>query len=191
MRILALCLFLFAAYTNAFYAMGNIGDNRLQSGNDVYRPAGIVNYTLGLGVFDEPKNLVDYKMAFGFSRLGYSYDEGAESVSLYVLDFNLISWSITFRKVYFEAYVGFSYLLTGSNLTAPMKDDVYEDGFFDAERLYPKYGYRLGYYVMDNLMVAVTANYNYVWWIFDGFEPYDHKTWLIGGFGLSVQYNIF
>jgi len=192
MRILVLCLFLLATYANAFFAFGNLGDNRLQSENNVYRPAGIVNWSLGVGVFDEPQNLIDYKMSFGLTRIGYSFDDGNESVSLYVMDFNLISWSATYKNIYFEIYGGFSYLLFANNFSDYMQEKV-GDEFIDQERVYPRYGYRLGYYVMDNLMVSLTANYNIVWWRYGhgSWNSNNNETLLIGGIGLSVQYNLF
>jgi len=66
--------------------------------------------------------------------------------------------------------------------------------FIDQERIYPKYGYRLGYYVMDNLLVSVTANYNVVHWRYGKTRSWagnNNESLFIGGFGLSVQYNIF
>lgn len=190
MRLLVVCLMLSVVYANAFFTYGNFGDNRLQSENNVYKPGGIINYTLGVGVFDESQNIVDYKMSFGFTRAGYSYDDGDESVSFYMLDFNLVSWSVTYMKILFEAYAGFSYLLVGTNFSDFMEKKV-GDEFIDHERIYPKYGYRLGYCVTDNLLVSLTANYNYVRWRGKSWLGNDHATLLIGGFGLSVQYNIF
>jgi hypothetical protein len=193
MRLLVLCLFFVITYANAFFAYGNLGDSRLQSENNVYRPAGIVSYTVGVGVFDEPESIIDYKMSFGFTRSGYSYNDGNESVSLYILDLNLISWSVTVKKVYFEAYCGLSYLLKGTNFSDYMERKVGEE-FIDQERIYPKYGYRLGYYVMDNLLVGVTANYNMVHWRYGKTRSWagnNNESLFIGGIGLSVLYNIF
>ena len=193
MRVLILCLFLVATYANAFFAFGNLGDSRLQCKNNVYRPAGIVGYTLGVGVFDEPENMVDYKMSFGLTRAGYSYDDGDESVSLYMLDIHLLSWSVKIHNVYVEAFGGLSYLLTYSNFSDYMEEKVGEK-FIDQERLYPKYGFRLGYYVMDNLLVGVTANYNMVHWRYGNTRSWagnNNESLFIGGVGLSVLYNIF
>ncbi|MCQ2107640.1 MAG: hypothetical protein MJZ05_02635 [Fibrobacter sp.] len=194
MRILVLLLFFLTVYANAFYAFGNVGDGRLQNENQVYRPAGIVNWSLGVGMFDEPQNIIDYKMSFGLSRIGYSYDDGKESVSLYVMDFNLVSWSATYKKFYFEVYGGFSYLLIGTNFSDYMQEKI-GDEFINEERFYPKYGYRLGYYVMDNLMVSLTANYNLVKWRFgqeaSSWDGENNGFLLMGGIGLSAQYNIF
>ena len=191
MRVLILCLFLLTVCANAFYGFGDIGDSRLQSENNVYKPAGIVNWSLGAGLFNNPQNIVDYKMSFGFSRVGYSYNDGDESVSLYVIDFNLVSWSVTYKKVYFEVYGGFSYLLVGTNFSDFMQEKVGEE-FFDVERIYPKYGYRLGYYVTDKILVSLRACYNYAMWRYTGsWKSNDSEILLIGGLGLSVQYNIF
>ena len=192
MRILVLCLFLLTAYSNAFYAFGNIGDSRLQSENNVYKPGGIINWSLGVGFFDEPQNVVACKLFLGFSRMSYSYGNAKESVSLYMMDFNLISWSATYKNVYFEVYGGFSFLLMGTNFTSYMHEKVL-DSFIDQERVYPKYGYRLGFYVVDKLMVSLTAHYNYVWWRYgDGsWDGSGQETLLVGGFGLSIQYNLF
>ena len=130
-------------------------------------------------------------MSFGFSRVGYSYNDGDESVSLYVIDFNLVSWSVTYKKVYFEVYGGFSYLLVGTNFSDFVQEKVGEE-FFDVERIYPKYGYRLGYYVTDKILVSLRANYNYAMWRYTGsWKSNDSEILLIGGLGLSVQYNIF
>lgn len=186
MRVLILCLFLVVSYANAFFAYGNLGDSRLQSNHHVYRPAGIVNYTLGIGFHDEPENIVDYKMSFGVTRLGYSYNDGDESVSLYMLDFNLLSWSVSYEKFYFEIFAGFSFRIAGTNFSDYMCEN---DGF--VERYSPKYGYRLGYYIKDNLLVAMTANYNYVLWRYESRIYNSNNMLLVGGIGISVQYNIF
>lgn len=191
MRVLVFLLLVAAVCANAFFAYGNLGDSRLQCENNVFHPAGIVNYTLGIGVFDEPKNIVDYKMSFGFTRSGYSYDDGNESVSLYILDFNFISWSVSYKNFYFEMYGGLSYLIAGTNFSDYMRTKVGNE-VLDPERVYPKYGYRLGYYVKENLLVSLTANYNYVWWRYrSSWLRNNNELLLVGGIGISVQYNIF
>jgi hypothetical protein len=76
MRLLMLIVFLFFANANALYIALNVNDSRLQSKNWIYKPSGIIGFSIESGFFDEPENLVDYKLSIGIKRFGYSFDNG-------------------------------------------------------------------------------------------------------------------
>lgn len=188
MRILILCLFLLVSYANAFYAYGSVSDNRLQSERNVLRFVKKLKWSLGVGVFDEPRNILDYKMSLGFRRVEYSYSD-EKGTSRYVMDFDWMSWSVTYAPVYLEAFCGITYLLPKDNLLDYMDSRKSFEKLIDRVWVYPRYGFKLGFYVADDLMFALTANSSYVWWVYDKHYRRGNGTLLIDGIGVSVQYN--
>lgn len=84
-RILTLVLFV-CGFASAAFLDIDIKDSRLQTENSVYKPGGILGFAAEFGVFNEPENMVDYTLAVGVSRFGYSHSDGDVSVTLaYVL----------------------------------------------------------------------------------------------------------
>ena len=79
-RILTLVLFV-CGFASAAFLDIDIKDSRLQTENSVYKPGGILGFAAEFGVFNEPENMVDYTLAVGVSRFGYSHSDGDVSVS--------------------------------------------------------------------------------------------------------------
>ena len=188
--ILLACCFCSAAFLNI-----DIKDSRLQVDNDVYKPGGILGFATELGVFNEPDNMIDYTLAVGVSRFGYSHSDGEVSVSAWDIYIKPFVWSITVKRVMFEASVGFGYIIQTNNFNPEMKD-VMTNGFDNWEfyqylghRSDFRYGYRLGYRITDQIMVSLVANYQYLWcgW-YGGPSVGDHV--FTGGWGLNLQWNI-
>lgn len=78
-RILILVLFICGFASAAFFDI-DIKDSRLQTENYVYKPSGILGFAAEFGVFNEPENTVDYTLAVGISRFGYSHSDGDVSI---------------------------------------------------------------------------------------------------------------
>src|SRR5574344_837529 len=169
MRLLMLIVFLFFANANALYIALNVNDSRLQSKNWIYKPSGIVGFSIESGFFDEPENLVDYKLSIGIKRFGYSFDNGDGVLSVWGVDLKPCTWSITYKKVMLEAYPSISWHFAQQNLRKRM----YEHGFkkkIDQKRFAPGYGYGLGYHD------------------FSGVDSGLHPDYYMGGLGLSLQW---
>ena len=166
--ILLACCFCSAAFLNI-----DIKDSRLQVDNDVYKPGGILGFATELG----------------------SHSDGEVSVSAWDIYIKPFVWSITVKRVMFEASVGFGYIIQTNNFNPEMKD-VMTNGFDNWEfyqylghRSDFRYGYRLGYRITDQIMVSLVANYQYLWcgW-YGGPSVGDHV--FTGGWGLNLQWNI-
>lgn len=190
MRLLMLIVFLFFANANALYVALNVNDSRLQSKNWIYKPSGIIGFSIESGFFDEPENLVDYKLSIGIKRFGYSFDNGDGVLSFWGVDLKPCTWSITYKKVMLEAYPSISWHFAQQNLRKRM----YEHGFkkkIDQKRFAPGYGYRLGYHINEHILVALYADYKIMSWDYQDFSGVDsglHPDYYMGGLGLSLQW---
>ena len=125
-RILILVLFICGFVSAAFLDI-DLKDSRLQTENYVYRPGGILGFAAEFGVFNEPKNMVDYTLAVGVSRFGYSHSDGDVSVSAWDFYVKPLVWSVTIKQIMFETYVGFGYVFSMNNFNPALIDDMEED----------------------------------------------------------------
>lgn len=60
----------------------------------------------GVRFFNEPENYVDYALAVGLRRWGYSYDNGNESVSVWSFELKPICWSVSIWKLMYGVELG-------------------------------------------------------------------------------------
>lgn len=187
MRILVLLLF-FCLSAQAAFVSVNIGDSRLQSSHWVSDPSGIVGFSLEAGFFNETSNLIDYKLSFDVKRFGYSYDDGDEAVSFWTIGFKPFTWSVTYKNIMFEAYPSISWIFAWNNVNRAMEEHSFNETF-DGRRFCFGYGYRLGYYLNENLFLGLNADYRMVYWNFHGLHGGDDSWMSMGGWGLSAQWN--
>ena len=194
-RIAILVFILCVVYANAIYVSTSLGDSRLQSDNQIYKPGGIFHVSLETGFFDEPENAFDYKLAFGIDRFGYSHSDGEVSVSFWEVYFKPVVLSGTGTKynimLEFAPYVG--WLIAASNLTEKSDSIIFATRDIK-NRFILGYEYRLGYQINKAFLVSITANYH---WIspyglykkdFESSHISDDP--LMGGWGLNFQYNL-
>jgi len=185
-RILILVLFICGFVSAAFLDI-DLKDSRLQTENYVYRPGGILGFAAEFGVFNEPKNMVDYTLAVGVSRFGYSHSDGDVNVSAWDFYVKPLVWSVTIKQIMFETYVGFGYVFSKNNFNPALVEDM-ENGPIQQQANF-KYGYRLGYRITDQLQVSLVANYQVL--ICDWHaNPGADDTMYTGGWGLNFQWNI-
>jgi len=185
-RILILVLFICGFVSAAFLDI-DLKDSRLQTENYVYSPGGILGFAAEFGVFNEPKNMVDYTLAVGVSRFGYSHSDGDVSVSAWDFYVKPLVWSVTIKQIMFETYVGFGYVFSKNNFNPALVEDM-ENGPIQQQANF-KYGYRLGYRITDQLQVSLVANYQVL--ICDWHaNPGADDTMYTGGWGLNFQWNI-
>jgi hypothetical protein len=186
--LLALCV-----NANAFFVGGNIWDSRIQSDNVIREPAGALGFSLETGVFDEPENFIDYKMSIELRRFGYSFDDGEQTVAFLGIGIKPMIWSVTYKKFVADAYVSFFFIFNHDELNEKTEDKM--DSF--ADYLAGSYGFRLGYKLTDKLTLSVMGDFVQMDWRYRNTYNYDliddagFATYMIGGFGLSVLYNIF
>ena len=185
--ILAILLFC-AVHASAAYVSTSIGDSRIQSENDIYKPGGIIHWSLEAGFFNEPENLVDYKLALGIYRFGYSHSDGDGTVSLWEVYFKPMIWSVTYFNVMleFSPYVGIMFAASG---ITDEDDELFFRSF--GTHVTIGYEYRLGYQINEKFFVGLTANYHTIEYGFHHIPNdfgVDHA--LMGGLGLNLQYNL-
>jgi hypothetical protein len=186
MRILAFCLIFFFANAEAYFASASIQDSRIQKkANHFYKPGGICGFSLEGGFFNEPQNIVDYKLSFELKRFGYSYSDGDESVSLWSVGIKPLTWSITYFNVMLEMYGSLAYVFTASNVDEDMEKDYLYHPLKASSYVYG-YGYRLGYNINKHILVALKMDYQWV----PNLEIDKYDGGFIGGWGLSVQWNL-
>jgi hypothetical protein len=180
--ILLACCFCSAAFLNV-----DVKDSRLQVNNGVYKPGGILGFAAEFGVFNELENMIDYTLAIGVSRFGYSHSDGDVSVSAWDIYFKPMVWSITVKQVMFEINGGFGYVVSTNNFDPALVEDM-EDGAIN-QHLDIKYGYRLGYRITDQIQVSLAANYQILVCDWHA-RPGRVDTMVTGGWGLNFQWNI-
>lgn len=193
-RVLILILFVCGLSSAAFLDV-EFKDSRLQTDNEVFEPGGILGFGIEFGTFNEPKQMVDYTLAVGISRFGYSHSNGRMSVSVWDFYIKPLVWSITVRKFVFEMNFGIGFILSMNNFNREM-EDVIKKGydreiFFEyvVHRGIVKYGYRLGYRITEQMQVSLVANYQYLWCGWYGSSSVRNRVFT-GGWGLNFQWNI-
>ena len=170
-------------------------DSRLQTDNEVFEPGGILGFGIEFGTFNEPKQMVDYTLAVGISRFGYSHSNGRMSVSVWDFYIKPLVWSITVRKFVFEMNFGIGFILSMNNFNREMEDVIKKgydrESFFEyvVHRGIVKYGYRLGYRITEQMQVSLVANYQYLWCGWYGSSSVRNRVFT-GGWGLNFQWNI-
>lgn len=190
-RIILAFLLFCVVQANAIYVSTSIGDSRLQTDNNIYKPGGVIHWALEAGFFNETENLIDYKLAVGIDRSGYSHSDGDESVSLWELYFKPMVWSVTFHNVMFEVAPFLGWMFTASGITD--YDDQLFYGYSSIKyQINLGYEYRLGYQINESFFVGLTANYRTNMYGFHHTEKYDasNDDFIIGGWGLNFQYNL-
>ena len=185
-RILTLVLFV-CGFASAAFLDIDIKDSRLQTENSVYKPGGILGFAAEFGVFNEPENMVDYTLAVGVSRFGYSHSDGDVSVSAWDIYIKPFVWSVTIKQIMFEISTGFGYIFSKNNFSPELAEDM-EDGSILQQANF-KYGYRLGYRITDQLQVSMVANYQVLICNWHA-NPGGDDTMITGGWGLNFQWNI-
>jgi hypothetical protein len=191
-RLIVLLIVFLSVTANAVYVGAGIGDSRIQSDNVVKDPAGILGLSLEAGVFDEPENMVDYKLSVELRRFGYSFDDGDNTVAFWAIVFKPLIWSVTYRNFVAEAYMGLSVLVSRDELNpkAEAKIDEFRD-YLDGA-----FGFRLGYRIDEKWTVSFTGDFLGVTLHFPMSRNYDfidrdRATYVIGGVGVSAQYSLF
>jgi hypothetical protein len=143
------------------------------------------------GFFNEPENMVDYKLSVGIKRFGYSFDDGNDVVSFWGLDLKPCTWSITYRNIMFELYPSISWHFAQRNLNNRMEEHGFSS-VIDAKRFAFGYGYRLGYNITKHLLIALYADYKFMNWDYkntEGVVDDLYPNYIMGGWGLSAQWN--
>lgn len=190
-RLIAVLIVLLCINANAFFAGANIWDSRIQSDNIVYKPGGVIGFAIEAGVFNEPENMVDYKMSLELRRFGYSFDNGNESVIFWSVGLRPLSWSFTYRKFIVEAYVSLFMVFSHDELNKETEKKL--DDFVDY--FTGSYGFKLGYRLNDKLTISLMGDFVQLELRFNEGRNYsfidDFTTYMVGGIGLSIQYNIF
>ena len=122
-RVLILILLVCGLSSAAFLDV-EFKDSRLQTDNEVFEPGGILGFGIEFGTFNEPKQMVDYTLAVGISRFGYSHSNGRMSVSVWDFYIKPLVWSITVRKFVFEMNFGIGFILSMNNFNREMEDVI-------------------------------------------------------------------
>ena len=193
-RVLILILFVCGLSSAAFLDV-EFKDSRLQTDNEVFEPGGILGFGIEFGTFNEPKQMVDYTLAVGISRFGYSHSNGRMSVSVWDFYIKPLVWSITVRKFVFEMNFGIGFILSMNNFNREMEDVIKKgydrESFFEyvVHRGIVKYGYRLGYRITEQMQGSLVANYQYLWCGWYGSSSVRNRVFT-GGWGLNFQWNI-
>jgi hypothetical protein len=193
-RVLILILFV-CGFSSAAFLDVEFKDSRLQTDNEVFEPGGILGFGIEFGTFNEPKQMVDYTLAVGISRFGYSHSNGRMSVSVWDFYIKPLVWSITVRKFVFEMNFGIGFILSMNNFNREMEDVIKKgydrESFFEyvVHRGIVKYGYRLGYRITEQMQVSLVANYQYLWCGWYGSSSVRNRVFT-GGWGLNFQWNI-
>ncbi len=193
-RVLILILFV-CGFSSAAFLDVEFKDSRLQTDNEVFEPGGILGFGIEFGTFNEPKQMVDYTLAVGISRFGYSHSNGRMSVSVWDFYIKPLVWSITVRKFVFEMNFGIGFILSMNNFNREMEDVIKKgydrESFFEyvVHRGIVKYGYHLGYRITEQMQVSLVANYQYLWCGWYGSSSVRNRVFT-GGWGLNFQWNI-
>ena len=183
-RLLVFCLLALCINAHAVFLAGYVGDSRIQSSNDIYKPAGIVGLSLDAGFFNEPENIVDYKLSFVLKRFGYSHHDGDETVSLWSIGIKPLTWSVTFYDVSLELYGSFNYIFSTNGNTEYFESKLYRKT--NADSYTYGYGYRLGYNINPQCFVALQMDMQFMKWRSNHVANNEY----IGGVGLSFQWNL-
>ena len=193
-RILTLVLFV-CGFASAAFLDIDIKDSRLQTENSVYKPGGILGFAAEFGVFNEPENMVDYTLAVGISRFGYSHSDGDVSVSFWEFYFKPITISFTKHNIMFEVAPFTGVIITANNLDdyndtllfhrpEPYRADIY------IYRLTVGYENRLGYQINKMFFIGLTTNYRFLAYGIHRRRYHKEERPFMGGWGLNFQYNL-
>lgn len=189
-RIILAILLLCIVQAHAIYVSTSVGDSRLQSDNRIYKPGGILHWSLETGFFNEPENLFDYKLAIGIDRFGYSHSDGDETVSLWELYFKPMVWSVTYYHVMFEFAPYIGWMFSANGITDYDDKLIYGTSTIK-EQITLGYEYRLGYQINKQFLVGITANYHQLQYGFHHMPAADdNDDFFIGGWGINFQYNL-
>lgn len=186
--ILLICLFI--SISNAIYLEASFQDSRMQWDNHIYNPGGILGYTLHVGFFNEPENILDFKTGFELKKFGYSHKfKGNEkSTALWSIGLRPLIVSVSYWNVVFETYGSLSYIFANKNITPYMKEKLYRRDKPDSYTC--GYGYKLGYRFKKDFETGITANYSLLNWRLPS-QKDDSEGQLIGGFGLYFSWNVW
>lgn len=186
-RFLAIVLFL-VVHSNAFFVAGGIGDSRMQVKNQIYKPAGIVGFSLETGVFDEPQRISDFAMSLELRRFGYSHHDGEQSVAFWSLGAKPFLWTLRIWRIYLRSYFSIMYVFASDNLEDV--ENINNDSIHGAPFVSFAMGAGLGYKLDEKWQVGLFYDIRYTGLREkETFQSAD--TYIFGGFGFSVQYHIF
>lgn len=171
MRRIALLFLLLNSLSHAIFVNATLQDSRIVNDNSIYKPEGIVGFALEAGFFNEPENRVDYTLALGVRRFGYSFSNGDETVDSWAVEFKPLMWSITLWDVSFETFLGAGTIFAGHQ---------YNNHNMDVNVLY---GYRLGYRICPQLMAGISYTELYPLGV-------SNEMFTLGGWGLNLQYSL-
>ncbi len=190
-RIILAFLLFCVAQANAIYFSTSLGYSRLQEDNQIYKPGSILHVSFETGFFNEPENDLDYKLAFGIDRFGYSHSNGEVSVSFWEVYFKPIAMSFTKHNIMFEVAPFTGIMIAANNL------DNYNDTLLfhrpEAYRYRITLGYedRLGYQINKMFLIGLTANYRFlIYGIHRSRRFHKEERPFMGGWGLNFQYNL-
>jgi opacity protein-like surface antigen len=171
MRRIILVLLILCGLSHAVFIDATIQDSRIVDENHIYKPEGIVGTAFEVGFFNEAENIIDYTLALGIRRFGYSYNGGDKTVVTWAIELKPLIWSITLWNISFEANFGIMKTFAGHHYL--------EDG--DGINL--DHGFRLGYRINSQF----TANISYT-----EQNPLEAslRLFTLGGWGLNIQYNL-
>ena len=171
MRRIILGILILCGLSHAIFIDATIQDSRIVDDNHIYKPEGIVGTAFEVGFFNETENMIDYTLAFGLRRFGYSYNGGNETVATWAIEFKPIIWSVTLWDISFEANIGIMKTFAGHHYR--------EDG--DGNNL--DYGFRLGYRINPQFMASICYTEQ---------RPVEAtlRLFTIGGWGVNLQYNL-
>ena len=194
-RIAFLFCLICAVHANAIYFSTTLGYSRLQEDNQIYKPGSILHVSFETGFFNEPENDLDYKLAFGIDRFGYSHSDGDVSVSFWEFYFKPITISFTKHNIMFEVAPFTGVIITANNLDdyndtllfhrpEPYRADIY------IYRLTVGYENRLGYQINKMFFIGLTTNYRFLAYGIHRRRYHKEERPFMGGWGLNFQYNL-
>ncbi|MBR6833551.1 MAG: hypothetical protein IKM81_09230 [Fibrobacter sp.] len=172
MRRIILVLLILCGLSHAIFIDATIQDSRIVDENSIYKPEGIVGTAFEVGFFNESENIIDYTLALGIRRFGYSYNGGDETVATWAIEFKPLIWSVTLWNISFEANFGIMKTFAGHHYREEDYNGINVD-----------HGFRLGYRINSQF----TANISYTE---QHLSEATLRLFRLGGWGLNIQYNL-
>ncbi|MCQ2123192.1 MAG: hypothetical protein MJZ25_03325 [Fibrobacter sp.] len=186
--ILIIALFL-VVNANAFFAGASIGDSRLQSENQVYKPSGIVAFSLDAGVFDEPENDIDYSLAVTIRRFGYSHSDGDKSIAFWAIDLKPMIWNFSYRQFFAQTFLSLGYIVSHDYLGDYIEEKYFTG--FKPQQIHMGLGVALGYRINKKIWLGLSYEEQAMYYHDSNLNHGDDYGYSMGGLNLTVQYNIF
>ncbi|MCF0225708.1 MAG: hypothetical protein HUK20_15690 [Fibrobacter sp.] len=187
-KILIIALFI-VVNANAFFAGASIGDSRLQSKTLVYKPAGVVAFSLDVGVFDEPENYIDYSLALNIRRFGYSYFDGDKSISFWSIGLKPMIWNFSYKHFFVQTFLSINYIISHDYLGEYIEEKYFTG--FKSQQFHLGFGVALGYRFNKKIWLGISYEEQTMYFHDSDLNHGDEYGYGMGGINLAVQYNIF